>query len=38
MRFEWNENKAARNLRKHGVAFEEAQQVFDDRSGDRDSR
>lgn len=30
MRFEWDENKAARNLRKHGVAFEEGLQVFDD--------
>jgi hypothetical protein len=30
MQFEWNENKAARNLSKHGVSFEEAKTVFDD--------
>lgn len=30
MTFEWDDNKAAGNLRKHGVSFEEAQQVFDD--------
>lgn len=30
MQFEWNANKAARNLLKHGVSFEEAQTVFDD--------
>jgi uncharacterized DUF497 family protein len=30
MRFEWNENKAASNLSKHGVSFEEAKTVFDD--------
>lgn len=30
MKFEWDENKAARNLSKHGVSFEEAQTVFDD--------
>lgn len=30
MQFEWNENKAASNLLKHGVSFEEAQTVFDD--------
>ncbi len=30
MKFEWNENKAARNLSKHGVSFEEAKTVFDD--------
>jgi uncharacterized protein len=28
--FEWNEEKARSNLRKHGVTFEEAQSVFDD--------
>ena len=27
---DWNDNKAARNLRKHGVSFEVAQCVFDD--------
>lgn len=31
MRFEWDEQKAAANLAKHGVSFEEAQTVFDDR-------
>ena len=30
MQFEWDENKAASNLSKHGVAFEEAKTVFDD--------
>ncbi len=30
MRFEWDEAKALTNLRKHGVAFSEAQTVFDD--------
>jgi uncharacterized DUF497 family protein len=29
-RFEWDDEKALRNLRKHGVSFEEAQTVFDD--------
>jgi uncharacterized DUF497 family protein len=29
-RFEWDDEKAQRNLRKHGVSFEEAQTVFDD--------
>ena len=29
-RYEWNPDKAARNLRKHGVSFENAAQVFDD--------
>ncbi|MBB1088625.1 BrnT family toxin [Lysobacter sp. SG-8] len=28
--FEWNQTKAASNLRKHGVSFEEAQTVFRD--------
>lgn len=28
--FEWNQNKAKLNLRKHGVSFEEAQSVFYD--------
>jgi uncharacterized protein len=31
MNFEWDENKAAANLSKHGVSFEEAKTVFDDR-------
>ncbi len=30
MNFEWNEDKAAANRRKHGVAFEEAATVFAD--------
>ncbi|MEY5032152.1 MAG: hypothetical protein RL354_1183 [Planctomycetota bacterium] len=30
MRFDWDPEKASRNLRKHGVSFEEAQSVFYD--------
>lgn len=30
MTFEWNEVKAAANLAKHRVAFDEAKTVFDD--------
>ena len=30
MRFAWNEKKAASNLVKHGVSFEEASTVFGD--------
>jgi uncharacterized DUF497 family protein len=30
IRFEWDRTKAASNLRKHGVAFEEARTVFED--------
>lgn len=30
MRFEWDEDKAAGNLDKHGVSFAEARTVFDD--------
>jgi len=30
MLFEWDENKAARNLAKHGVSFGEAATVFGD--------
>ena len=30
MKFDWDSKKAASNLRKHSVAFEEAQTVFDD--------
>jgi uncharacterized DUF497 family protein len=30
MEFEWDEQKAATNLEKHGVAFEEAASVFGD--------
>ena len=29
-RFEWNPDKADRNLNKHGISFEEAGTVFDD--------
>jgi hypothetical protein len=29
MTFEWDDEKAAKNLVKHGVAFEEAETVFD---------
>ena len=29
-KFEWDTNKAASNLEKHGVAFDEAQTVFND--------
>lgn len=28
--FEWDDTKAASNLRKHGISFEEAQSVFYD--------
>ena len=30
MRFDWDRKKAAGNLKKHGVSFEEAQTAFDD--------
>jgi len=30
MRFEWDENKNRQNLKKHGVSFEIAMEVFDD--------
>ena len=30
LRFEWDPRKAAVNLRKHGVSFEDAQSVFAD--------
>ena len=33
MRFEWDAKKAAANLKKHGVSFEEAQTAFDDKLG-----
>lgn len=29
MEFEWDESKAAANLKKHGVNFEEPKTVFD---------
>ncbi|MGV0027228.1 BrnT family toxin [Phormidesmis priestleyi] len=28
MKFDWDKSKAARNLSKHGVSFEEAETVF----------
>ena len=31
VKFEWNKEKYAMNLRKHGVKFEEAAEVFFDR-------
>ncbi len=30
MRYEWDEDKAASNLAKHGVSFDEARTVFED--------
>lgn len=30
MRFEWDQKKAATNLRKHGITFQEAATVFGD--------
>ncbi len=40
MRFEWDPRKNARNLRKHGIAFEDAIKVFDvphlERADDRE--
>jgi uncharacterized DUF497 family protein len=30
MQFEWNDDKAASNLSKHKVSFDEAKTVFDD--------
>lgn len=30
MRFEWDRSKAALNVQKHGVSFDEASTVFDD--------
>ena len=30
MEFEWDENKARVNLRKHGVSFDRAKLVFED--------
>jgi len=39
MRFEWDDEKARINLKKHGVSFAEAAEVFDDPNalGDYDS-
>ena len=33
MRFTWDSRKAASNLRKHGVSFQEASTAFDDELG-----
>ena len=33
LRFEWGPVKAAANLRKHGVSFEEAETAFSDENG-----
>jgi uncharacterized DUF497 family protein len=33
LRFVWDKRKAAANLRKHGVSFEEACSAFDDKLG-----
>ncbi len=30
IKFEWDENKASKNIQKHGVSFEEASSVFYD--------
>lgn len=30
MRFEWSANKAAANVRKHGLTFDNAREVFSD--------
>jgi hypothetical protein len=30
MEFEWHTTKAAKNVSKHGVSFDEAQTVFED--------
>lgn len=30
MRFEWDNDKAGKNISKHGISFEEASGVFDD--------
>jgi len=30
MQFEWDSEKAATNLSKHGISFDEAETVFDD--------
>ena len=30
MKFEWNEDKNKLNIKKHGISFEEALEVFDD--------
>lgn len=32
MKFEWDENKYQENVKKHGVTFEEAKSVFNDKN------
>lgn len=34
MSFSWNEKKAAANLRKHGISFQEAESCFSDPLGE----
>jgi uncharacterized DUF497 family protein len=29
LQFEWNQNKNQQNLKKHGISFEEAIEIFD---------
>jgi uncharacterized DUF497 family protein len=31
MKFEWDENKNKRNRNKHGISFDEAKKVFNDK-------
>lgn len=31
--FEWDKNKNDKNIAKHGIAFDEAESVFDDENG-----
>ncbi|MGI8468467.1 MAG: BrnT family toxin [Pyrinomonadaceae bacterium] len=38
MRFDWDSQKAARNLTKHGVSFQEAATVFGDPDHSIDER
>lgn len=30
LRFEWDRDKARQNLKKHGISFEDASEVFSD--------
>ena len=30
LRFEWDPGKAARNIKRHGISFDEAATIFDD--------
>jgi uncharacterized DUF497 family protein len=38
MRFEWDPEKAAANLKKHGISFQEAATVFGDPLANYNSR